>query len=894
MDNNLKDNDPYNNMETAEDEIEPGFLKSTNDSQGRKTSYKKRIKEGAATIAGLAGATGGVSGIIGGAADSDALTRNTGSIEGLRKSETSPDSFFTGKGKQIFQGKKSKFKMNKMSLAVIVIFVALIGATVGVVVGTPIFMIGNIDFNLQDALGFTNTTAILEKQAGYVLSEQMANGEVPDRLAGDFAEHGLMVGQVTANGDFVRTNVFIANAEELKDLAVLGNFQVKPSDGELAMLYNNEIIMADEFVAAVESNPEMYAEYSDALDISARFYYSDDVNNVYNEMGLSRGAFSEWVDTGDEEKNKESFDEILDKILNKSSNLIVGEASTGGENGEEGSESDSLFETDISGKSSASEVIDSVSKGSSGSKAAQLLNAAISASEPYLAASAFLAIEEPIQRTRIDGDGPVHEVMNMLNEENKVSYMDVESRTMKDDTNSILTTGNFVSAVSAGKYSLNEAINYSRDRAIKTTQINEPYNLISNTAVSTDGQKSSKIGLPFNLGGGMNGDLSMLEDSVDKALIQKNSDLMRSVVGGNRIVEGGSFLSNSINGSTIAAMPSDASTISAYHREVEEVMARKAEAERATKSPFDITSPYTFMGSLAHSIANVAIRNRVGSNEVGSSLVGAVADLTNDSAKSIWSSVVADGKDDSYATTFGGYCDTVRSINVEGDIYCTAHRTISTSYMNRNSEEWKSSLSGDVDDSGNVRDGSELSEFIKNGMGRKATVGVKSADVCQSSGGGFFSGVIRSILGACVDVNVDVANGSKYTFREGDSAVKQYGGYVLYDTVSSLMNDSVSKVSAYKKKYYEEHPIDNSRAGKIARISGLTKAEAEIALNYADYLVYIAKYNPANRYAFGTDLRVEKPHDVLFEYNNRIAVDLYVMWHGNVEYNDLRNRTQVA
>ena len=372
---------------------------------------------------------------------------------------------------------------------------------------------------------------------------------------------------------------------------------------------------------------------------------------------------------------------------------------------------------------------------------------------------------------------------------------------------------------------------------------------------------------------------------------------MRSAVGGNRIVEGGSFLSTSINGRTIGAMPSDASTISAYHREVKEVMARKAEAERATKSPFDINSPYTFMGSLARGVANVVIRNRVGSSEAGSSLVGAVADLTNDSVKNIWGSVIADGKDDSYATTFGNYCETVQSISVEADIYCTAHRTLSTGYMSRTKEEWKNSLSGDLDDGGGIKEGSGLSEFVKYGMERKATVGVKSADVCQEkSGKGLLSSFFGKVFGACAGMgdDADLINGSRYTFRESDNGMKQYGGYVLYDKVSSLLSDSTSNVSAYKEKYYKEHPVDNSRAGKIARISGLTKAEAEIALNYADYLAYIAKYNPANRYAFGTDLRVEKPHDVLFEYNNRIAVDLYVMWHGNVEYNDLRNRTQVA
>jgi hypothetical protein len=117
---------------------------------------------------------------------------------------------------------------------------------------------------------------------------------------------------------------------------------------------------------------------------------------------------------------------------------------------------------------------------------------------------------------------------------------------------------------------------------------------------------------------------------------------------------------------------------------------------------------------------------------------------------------------------------------------------------------------------------------------------------------------------------------------------------VLYDKVSSYLDGTVSKVSAFKEKYYKKHPLDNSRAGKIARISGMTKQEAEVALAYADYLTFIARYNPAERYAFGVDLLPPDSHEPLVEHASQVAVDLYVMWHGRTEYDDLRTRTRVA
>lgn len=901
MDNELSDNDPYRNMNTAQDDVRPEFLNRV----GGKKGAKEKVAQGALKAAEVVAASKGVP--VGGA-------KGLANSNDTRDAEQTPAGFFTGKGKSQFMGKKGKFKLGKLSIAVVLVFGLVMAVAAVSFIGGPLFMIGNIDYNLQDALGFTGTVGILEKQAEYVTGEEMARGRVPDALAADFAKHGLMVGQVTANGDFVRTNVYVADADELKDLAVLGNYQTQPSDGALAILFEDKVINAEDFVAAVESNPKMYAAYSEALDIAAKYYYSDEVDNVYQEMGITRGAFSEWVDTGDEEKNQESFNEKLEEMLNKNSDLNVGGYSGSTGNTDADADADASTNTSeengqqISGMSSATEIISDVASDVQGngaddanSRAAQLLNTAISASEPYLAASAFIAIEEPIQRARIEGNGPVNEIMNLMNAESEVSYTDVKTGEDKTIKQSILTTPNFVAAVSAGEFSKAEAVNFSRDRSLVAMKVND-YGVINDTAISTNGQKESNIGIRSFFGNEASVDaLNVLNDSVDMALIEENNKLMRSVVGGNRIVEGGSFISNSLNKRVLGAMPSGAEQIAAYHREVKEVIARKAEAERATKSPFDISSPYTFMGSLARGLANATIRNRAKTGVQVNAAVGAIADLTNGSINSLWGQVLADGDDKSYAMTFGDYCDTVLSTDTEADIYCTAHTTISTGYMKKDIDDWSSSLGSNLDGGGQINSDSDLGRFVSAGMDRRATVGVQSPDSCNAynnaGGGGFISGLLRGIglFGPCDGVDDGVATGSKYTNGgSGDTdEVRLFGGFVLYDTVSSLMEGSVSKVSAYKERYYKEHPLDNSRAGQIARISGLTKDEARIALAYADYLTMVANYNPATRYAFGGVL-VEKPEQPLVEHSGQVAVDLYVMWQGQTEYDDLRGRIRVV
>ena len=120
------------------------------------------------------------------------------------------------------------------------------------------------------------------------------------------------------------------------------------------------------------------------------------------------------------------------------------------------------------------------------------------------------------------------------------------------------------------------------------------------------------------------------------------------------------------------------------------------------------------------------------------------------------------------------------------------------------------------------------------------------------------------------------------------------GGYALYDQVSSLLEKKTSEASRIREEYYAKHPQDNSRSGWLARISGLTKEEAEMALAYADYLTFIARYDPSDRYAFGWEYMLEAPRQPLVEHANEMASELYAIWHGRTEYDDLRGRIRIG
>lgn len=998
MDEGLGTNDPYNNMNSAEQEMTPDFLKKKNSSaEGALSKFEQAASLVGAVAGGGAGAAAGGakagSAAAGSAASGSAAAGEAGAASakagGAKKSGESGfykgakeanDSAEKAEGREnnLYKGRGSDSQDTedepglriprglKMASPILIIVLGLFGI-IALIIGLPIAMIGAIDYNLQKALGFTETVGILEKQAEHVTAELAASGEFPANYAKDLALNGVDVGQVTANGDFIKTNTYIANIEEKNDLvaAASGFSYSSDEEGELALLYNGDVIKAGDFVAAVESDPKLYAAFSAASNIKAKYYYGDDVNKTFKEMGISRGNFNNWELTGDYKTDEASFLEIMDNMLDTESNLAVGgrhkdedpkpifdslihaianlimpnAASYNTDGTGEGT-----FHRDVTGSSankSASEIVgdatgntkeyitgwhpadeDEETTGSNGLKswvrrllpdysddakerAAELLNTAVSSGEPYLAASSFMAIEEPIQRARIDGDGPVNQLMNILSKQNTVEYQNAETGEMESKTGSIMDTTNFQAAVGESKYSAEEAVNFARDRVLQITGLANK-DIINTTIVSTNGKKNatSVVRNGKKDADGMD-EVAKAEQSVDLALVKKNSEVFQSVIGGNRLLEGGSFLSNTINMRNIGAMPSDEAAIAKYDKVVEETLARKAEAERASLSPFDISSPNTFFGSIVHNIATAVLRNPGGS---AMAAMGTASSVASNAIAGLVGNVTAEGTEQKFTTMSGQNCETAGTVSVECDLYGTSHNTSSTEYMERTLEDWLGSevVGESLEENGDIKEGSEAAKFVLLGMDRYTSVGVKSADVCEKfkdlnpSIFNKFLNIFKDVVGiynTCDEADEEdpgIATGAIYTFGEmGMEGLDEFSGYMLYNQVRSLLTEEKSAVAKVEEEYYAKHPKDDSTAGKIARISGMTKAEAEIALAYSDYLNVIANYDASNRYLFGAvDLKIEQP--ILEAHSNKLSSEL-LAWHmKEIEYRALRNRQEVV
>lgn len=980
------DHDPYNDMlDSEKNDIRPGFLGGNGDGE----SGIKKVADGAKQIAaavatkgkgagasseaaGGAGAAAGGKGIGGGKkAMSDGLksgAKNPNAANAEAKEKDAGGLYNKKRGGNDDNDGEPTLKLSDgakkgmMMAAPLLILLLGVGALLAIIVALPVLMIGTIDYNLMKILGFENTIAILEKIGEIVTEEFLSKGEVPAKYFSDLAMSGIDVGQVTANGDFVKTNVYIANIEDKNDLvAAASGFSYIPEDeGELAILFRGEVIYAGDFVAAVESKPELYAAYSEAADIDTRYYYSDDAEEVRNNMGISLGNFNDWDSSGSYKQDEEKYFEILNEILDDGSDLAVGGAHRDlplPDGAEALLESIGIgggtYAEDVDGEGaedkSSGEVVGAVSEktqeyiyrwdavqvvengktktvykpvysDNATERAAQLLNTAVSSSEPYLATSAFVAIEEPIQRARVDGNGPVNEVMNTLTQGKSVTYQNVNTGDNETKSFSILETRNFRAAVSDANYDRDEAENFGRDRIIKSTglasSMDEDDTIRRSTVTSPDKDDiSTVVRNGKDATQAEQGVVSKATENLELSKANKNSDVFQTVIGGNRILEGGSFYSNMLNQQLIAAMPSDDIKIGEYHKEVEEVMARRAEAERTTKSPFDISSPHTFLGSIVHNIATTILGN-YGSGLTALSAISSAGNTAGNAIASLMGSATADGANKEYTTMPGQGCETLKVAGgVQGDLYCNSHNTPSTSYMDYTFDDFKSSEIGDeIDDEGKPVEDSGLYEFVNYGMDRYVTVGVKNAEVCErykadhettwSKIVDFFK-KMDATYDVC-DVGTDTSDhdidletrkiytGAKYSFgSDAEGPNKLYSSYVMYDEVKSLLSDSQSAVSKMREEYRKKHPVDKSEAGIISRRSGMSKHEAEIALAYADYLNVIAAYNPSERFAFTAPVvLIEKP--ILNYHSDEVALNLYAWYSKETEYSDLRTRNFVV
>ena len=309
-------------------------------------------------------------------------------------------------------------------------------------------------------------------------------------------------------------------------------------------------------------------------------------------------------------------------------------------------------------------------------------------------------------------------------------------------------------------------------------------------------------------------------------------------------------------------MPSDTEAVKTQNRKTTVALAEEAEIDRLNRSPFDASSPNTFLGSIFSKFSFLTY---------SSNILSGLAAFNNTFASSLRRLTPASSAADEGIMYTSQYTECRNLPGTQCDMYGVPIVTTdySTIDIEPDDETYQSVVSKNLDSNGNIKDKSELAKFINFCKNRNSPWGVKDANILNALQTDFgivgnnlpFVNDILNVINAAEDVrNEPWATGSicenSSSNSRWDSEFKYYQRYIEDMRILGGMEDETggsNPVLAYEAHYEETHPIDTSFEGTLARISGQTKDDIAFLIEYTRYSTELAKYDPSTRFSFNQD-----------------------------------------
>lgn len=331
---------------------------------------------------------------------------------------------------------------------------------------------------------------------------------------------------------------------------------------------------------------------------------------------------------------------------------------------------------------------------------------------------------------------------------------------------------------------------------------------------------------------------------------------------GARTVQGASAANQRLYQSASGAMPTERSRILSYTRENQKTLAQEAELDRQNKSPFDISSKNTFLGSLARTFSFI------GQNPL--------KNLPKSTA-----SALSEGE--TYLSTFCENCPVSAEYNMEADVFGITIVTsdLSTVDIPDDDPTYRQLLEENlkIDEAGSetVKPGSKLAAFINFGTQRQSPWGVYDANIISTCQTDFRALEYLPLIEDVVDIvnAIEEAKCKEYATGEyffnsssnphWDEEVKYFQKWYEDVRIRDQLGEYAEQqnpVTAYLNSWDQAHPADTSEAGILSAISGLPKEDTETILALIEYQDFLANYHPEDRVNFNRPERgpqYEKP-----------------------------------
>ena len=355
-----------------------------------------------------------------------------------------------------------------------------------------------------------------------------------------------------------------------------------------------------------------------------------------------------------------------------------------------------------------------------------------------------------------------------------------------------------------------------------------------------------------------------------------------------------------------------------YEKVAQKVEDENGQYVRATHSPFDPTSQYTFLGSLIRQVSVMA-------NSLNTPL-GALAAFGNTAVKSFSSlmpkaSAVSIASDAEYLQEYTHkYCSNLDSVHaLAGDAFCEPLMIEDVSTLDMDPLEYSAALQDCFEDDGSdnpaIKQNSRCMHYIVYYTQRESEIGVADQNIINDvqvlNDSGVASTTISATpaIGEVVDIYNNAVALNYLGYVTGEVGVTKNSGASLSVKVNKTEDENVtevvsggavptwnevkymqryisdqsllegmglieeSAVTAALRTYYEEHPLDNSLEGVLARKTGMTKENVVIALNYIKLANFAQNYKPAD-YAPYASVE-DEPEEVYFEEDAIEIADNY-------------------
>ena len=503
-----------------------------------------------------------------------------------------------------------------------------------------------------------------------------------------------------------------------------------------ALVFKDEKISAADFINKIHSNAEFYNAFNLSTYDRAAYYYDEAAEEVFKKIGTTRNNYTE----------SSNFGTVMSDLVGEGSSINVnnvGLFEREDEEGEKYTEYDTVGDTANSG-GGAAEFISRVAENNLAEDgltatldATDALNTADTISKEQKSSIFFMALMENISKMKA-GQGnssKINAAMNFLYDERESSVVDTSSGEVVTTKGSALESPSFYAILTGTQIKEAEVANYASDRILKTVEnkvgVSEVGQEVKEgTITSTSTKIKGLIGRFLEIMG-EEADaevLSSVTPTINNSMVENNFDSIGGVYAGELLVEGAVNVGKELAKAS-GATPGDAGAVQSYARLDDTIIALDAEADRINRSPFDITSKNTFLGSIFYKLGVSIATTHSG--------IGGVFKTIG----SVMSSIItppsyADDDSTKYLSNFGN-CETINSIGAVGSVGCSEIATFDTSTLNDpfHNEEFLAFMEENTTMEGDqrvIKKDSTLADFIKYNNERITPIGVMDGGILES------------------------------------------------------------------------------------------------------------------------------------------------------------------